>query len=183
MLKIRSSYKRHLLTLKKLIHPLIVLFFLSFPISSLAIFQIKFFGGPLTETQEASTNYKKGTLFKTLISYGENLRLTSSFTYSQSSQGQINFLQGELGFGAAFYPHYSEPVPFFQPYLHLEAVGVFGTEEDLSNTNPKEQRVNGAANIGVGMDINFSRTFGILVGVEVHNFKQHRLLVGFLQGY
>ena len=183
MLRIQPSKYRFYLILKKITLSLATIFLLSFPVSSYAIFQVRFFGGQLTETQTSSTNHKKGTLFKALISYGGHLRFTSSFAYSQSSHGQKNITQGELGLGAALYPHYSEPIPFFQPHLHIEAVGILGTEDDTSNINPKKQIVGGAANIGVGMDINFSRTFGILVGVEVHNFKQYRLLIGFVQGY
>ena len=168
---------------KKLILFLSLLVFFTFSPKTYAIFQVRFFGGPLTETEESSANYKKGTLFKTQLAFGSTFRFAGSFAYSQSSMGTINILQGDLGFGASFYPHYSEPVPFLQPFLHVEAVGIFKTEDDTSNADPKEKTYSGGLNLGVGMDINFSRSFGLLVGAEVHKFKQHRIFVGFLQGY
>lgn len=169
--------------IKKSLLPLFILILFTLPSKSYAIFQIKFFGGPLTETEESSASPKKGTFFKTLLAYGSTFRFTGSFSYSQSSMGTINILQGEVGLGTSFFPHYSEPVPFLLPYLHVEAVGLLKTEDDTSNANQKEQSYSGAANIGVGIDINFSRTFGLLVGAEVHNFKEHRIFIGFLQGY
>ena len=180
-MRVQSSHHKCFLTFKRILLPLCVLMFSAFSQNALAIFQVRFLGGTLNET--SSSQNQKGTLFKTLISFGGNLRFTSSFAYSQSSYGKINILQGEVGFGATYYPHFSEPVPFFLPYLHLEGVGLFATEDDTSTTNPKEQKYSGAANIGVGMDINFSRTFGLTLGMEVHNSKQHRILIGFLQGY
>ena len=180
-MRVRLSHHKCFSTLKKTLLPLCIVILSAFSQNALAIFQVRFLGGALTET--SSSQNQKGTLFKTLISFGHNLRFTSSFTYSQSTYGKISILQGEVGFGATYYPHFSEPVPFLLPYLHLEAAGLFATEDDTSTTNPKEQKYSGAANIGVGMDINFSRTFGLTVGMEVHNSKQHRILVGFLQGY
>ncbi len=168
---------------KKLVLILSLLVFFTFSPRTYAIFQVRFFGGPLAETEESSVNYKKGTLFKTQLSFGNTFRFAGSFAYSQSSMGTINILQGDLGFGASFYPHYSEPVPFLQPFLNVEAVGIFKTEDETSNADPKEKTYSAALNFGVGMDINFSRSLGLIVGAEVHNFKQHRLFVGFLQGY
>jgi len=167
--------------LKKTLLPLCIVIFSTFSQNALAIFQVRFLGGTLNET--SSSQKQKGTLFKTLISFGHSLRFTSSFTYSQSTYGKVNILQGEIGLGATYYPHFSQPVPFFLPYLHIEGVGLFATEDDTSTTSPKEKKYSGAANIGVGMDINFSRTFGLTIGMEVHNSKQHRILIGFLQGY
>ena len=160
-----------------------LLFLINFGQQAHAVFQVRFLGGALEESADSGSNIRKGTLFKTLISNGENFRFTGSFTYSQSTSGTLTVLQGEVGFGFYVYPHHREPVPFIQPFFHGEVVGTFGTEDETSNADPKKKVYNGSANIGVGMDINFSRTFGFIVGAEVHNFKQHRVIVGFLQGY
>ena len=144
---------------------------------------MRFLGGVLNETSQTSNNTRKGTLFKTLISSGQNFRFSGSFTYSESTSGTLTIQQGEVGLGLHFYPHHSEPTPFFQPFFHGEIVGTFGSEDETSTSDPKKTVYNGAYNIGVGIDINFSRTFGLLVRTEVHNSRQHRILVGFLQGY
>ena len=169
--------------IKKSLLLLFTLIVFTLPSKSYAIFQIKFFGGPLIETEDSSATSKKGTFFKTLVAYGSTFRFTGSFSYSQSSMGTINIIQGEVGFGTSFFPHYSEPVPFLLPYFHTEAVALLKTEDQTSNADLKEQSYSGAVNIAVGLDINLSRTFGFTLGTELHNFKEHRTFIGFLQGY
>ena len=168
---------------KHLIFRTFLIVLLTFSQQSYATFHVRFLGGTAQENKDSGKYIQQGSLFKGLVSNGTNVRFSGSFTYSQSTFSTFTIQQGEIGLGIMYYPHYTEPVPSIQPFFHLEGVGLFTIKEDTSSLYPKNQDIGVTANIGVGMDINFSRSLGLVVGAEIHNFKQHRVLIGFLQGY
>ena len=121
------------------------------------------------ETPGEGTRLDQGLLFKTFLYGGNVLKYSTSFNLSVAKK----YVQGEFSIGGQIYPLDFYKKSFVQPFLYLEAVLGIGAYNKIT-------RVDGGHNLGVGLDIEFYKNYGLGLIVESHNAleKSLRILIG-----
>ena len=121
------------------------------------------------ETPGEGTRLDPGLLFKTFLSGGNILKYSTSFTLASAK----NYTQGEFSLGGHLYPLNFYKSSFVQPFFYVEASLGIGAYN-------KKTRTDGGHNLGVGLDIDIYKNYGLGLVVESHNAleKSLRLLIG-----
>ncbi|MBG09341.1 MAG: hypothetical protein CME68_11320 [Halobacteriovoraceae bacterium] len=121
------------------------------------------------ETPGEGTRLDQGLLFKTFLYGGNILKYSTSFNLSAAKE----YVQGEFSIGGQLYPLDFYKKSFVQPFFYLEATLGIGSYNKLT-------RIDGGHNLGVGLDIDFYKNYGLGIIVESHNAleKSLRILVG-----
>ena len=121
------------------------------------------------ETPGEGNRLDQGLLFKTFLSGGNILKYSTSFTLAVAK----NYTQGEFSIGGQLYPLNFYHSSFVQPFFYLEASLGIGAYN-------KKTRTDGGHNLGVGLDLDIYKNYGIGLLIESHNAleKSLRLLLG-----
>ena len=121
------------------------------------------------ETPGEGSRTDQGALFKTFLSGGNILKYSTSFTLAIAK----NYTQGEFSLGGQIYPLDFYRGSFIQPFFYLEASLGIGAYN-------KKTRTDGGHNLGVGLDIDLYKNYGLGLLIESHNAleKSLRLLIG-----
>ena len=103
-------------------------------------------------------------------------RWSSSFAYSIATK----YSQGEFGIGGVFYPLYSLSKSIVQPLFYVD--GFIGLGRMTNQTTSKEEtRMDAGYNMGVGVDIEIFKKYGLNFIIESHSGGEasQRMLIGF----
>ena len=121
------------------------------------------------ETPGEGTRLDPGLLFKTFLYGGNILKYSTSFNLSVAK----DYVQGEFSIGGQIYPLDYYKKSFVQPFFYIEAALGIGAYNKLT-------RIDGGHNLGVGLDIDLYKNYGLGLIVESHSAleKSLRLLIG-----
>ena len=120
------------------------------------------------ETIGEGSRKDPGMLLKAYLSGGGRLKYSSSFALVTAS----NYYQGEFSLGGHFYPLNNFSESFLQPFFYLEAALGVGAYKKITRTDAGH-------NIGVGLDVEIYKRYGISLIIESHQAAENSLRIIF----
>ncbi|MDC0253396.1 hypothetical protein OAK75_00760 [Bacteriovoracales bacterium] len=160
---------------KKILRLILFALIASYSMNAFSKFQVKFSGGLETlGNKRGIAASETPFLIKVGLQNGNVFRWSSTFAFILGA----NYKQGDFGLGTSVYPLANITKSIVQPFLYVE--GFLGLGRFSSDGTNFETRMDPGYNLGVGVDLEIFKKYGIHLMVENHGGKEssQRLLFG-----